>query len=447
MLGAVAAAVYGDPAHGLPLIGVTGTNGKTTHDLPASRPACAPPGTAHRADRHRRAPGSPTSGRRRRVRTTPEAPDLHALLAVMRERGVDGRARWRSPATRWCWAGSTGCVFDVAVLHQPRPRPPRLPRRPRGLLRRPRRRCSPRRGPVAAWSCVDDEWGRRLRRAAGMPVTRTRPTAGAGRGLARRRASTRLPGGSDVHPRTARTGCDVAAGLPAARRVQRRQRASRARRRCVDAGVDPATARGRDRGVPRRPRPDGAGRRRASRSSRSSTTRTRPTRSTRAAARPPRGRRRRPGDRRARLRRRPRPPASAPTWAGSPPATPTSSCVTDDNPRSEDPAAIRAAMLAGAADAGAAAVARGARPAAPRSPSAVAGAEPGDIVLVAGQGPRDGPGGRRAWCTRSTTASCCARRSPAGRPSVIALTLAEVAAATGGALAGDGRTPRSSPGR
>ena len=47
--------------------------------------------------------------------------------------------------------------------------------------------------------------------------------------------------------------------------------------------------------------------------------------------------------RRDRRRRRPRPAASGRSWARSPPGSPTSLVVTDDNPRSEDPAAIRAA--------------------------------------------------------------------------------------------------------
>jgi UDP-N-acetylmuramoyl-L-alanyl-D-glutamate--2,6-diaminopimelate ligase len=41
------------------------------------------------------------------VRTTPEAPDLHAILAVMAQRGT-APASWRSPATPWLSTGSTG---------------------------------------------------------------------------------------------------------------------------------------------------------------------------------------------------------------------------------------------------------------------------------------------------------------------------------------------------
>ena len=105
VLGALAAAVYGDPTARLAVLGVTGTNGKTTtaYLLEAGLRAA---GRAHRADRHRRDPGRRRVGCRA-CRTTPEAPDLQALFAVMRERGVHRRSRWRCPATRWRWAGST----------------------------------------------------------------------------------------------------------------------------------------------------------------------------------------------------------------------------------------------------------------------------------------------------------------------------------------------------
>ncbi|MDT7575070.1 MAG: UDP-N-acetylmuramoyl-L-alanyl-D-glutamate--2,6-diaminopimelate ligase, partial [Pseudonocardiales bacterium] len=66
--------------------------------------------------------------------------------------------------------------------------------------------------------------------------------------------------------------------------------------------------------------------------------------------------------------------------------------VTDDNPRSEDPATIRAAMLAGARAVPSAE--RGeVREIGDRSEAifaAVAGAEPGDTVLIAGKGHEPG---------------------------------------------------------
>jgi UDP-N-acetylmuramoyl-L-alanyl-D-glutamate--2,6-diaminopimelate ligase len=64
--------------------------------------------------------------------------------------------------------------------------------------------------------------------------------------------------------------------------------------------------------------------------------------------------------------------------------------VTDDNPRSEDPAAIRREILTGAAEAGGAArvVEIGDRRAA--IDHAVAWAAPGDVVLITGKGHETG---------------------------------------------------------
>ena len=92
--------------------------------------------------------------------------------------------------------------------------------------------------------------------------------------------------------------------------------------------------------------------------------------------------------------------------------------VTDDNPRSEDPAAIRAEVLAGADAVDAAEVARGRRPARgdPRSPSrwprrATRSWSPARATRPARRSP--------APCTRSTTASCSRPRCDgAGRPMI-----------------------------
>jgi UDP-N-acetylmuramoyl-L-alanyl-D-glutamate--2,6-diaminopimelate ligase len=88
-VGRLAAAWHGHPARELTLVGITGTNGKTT--------------TSYLVEALLQAAGLPTGvigtiqyvvGDERRVagQTTPEALDLHALLAAMRERGVRGVA-------------------------------------------------------------------------------------------------------------------------------------------------------------------------------------------------------------------------------------------------------------------------------------------------------------------------------------------------------------------
>lgn len=86
VLGGVAARVYGEPARGLQMVGITGTNGKTTvasmveAGLRAAGRTTGLIGTVGM-----RVAGEAFAG----ARTTPEATDLHAALAVMRERGVE----------------------------------------------------------------------------------------------------------------------------------------------------------------------------------------------------------------------------------------------------------------------------------------------------------------------------------------------------------------------
>ena len=79
-MGPVAAAVHGDPSRALTVVGITGTNGKTTttHLLAAilGRPACRPAVIGTLSGAH----------------TTPEAPELQARLAEARRRPAIGRS-------------------------------------------------------------------------------------------------------------------------------------------------------------------------------------------------------------------------------------------------------------------------------------------------------------------------------------------------------------------
>jgi UDP-N-acetylmuramoyl-L-alanyl-D-glutamate--2,6-diaminopimelate ligase len=85
-LGALAATVYGRPSQALAVLGVTGTSGKTTTTflvragLTAAERAAGLIGTVATMIGEQ----SVATGL-----TTPEAPDVQALLAVMRERGTD----------------------------------------------------------------------------------------------------------------------------------------------------------------------------------------------------------------------------------------------------------------------------------------------------------------------------------------------------------------------
>jgi UDP-N-acetylmuramoyl-L-alanyl-D-glutamate--2,6-diaminopimelate ligase len=94
LLGAVAACVYGEPARRLQVIGITGTNGKTTTSylveagLVAAGRGTGLVGTVETRTRGRAPDGTPTVTTLPSVRTTPEAPALHALLARMADSGV-----------------------------------------------------------------------------------------------------------------------------------------------------------------------------------------------------------------------------------------------------------------------------------------------------------------------------------------------------------------------
>ena len=88
----VSARVYGEPASGLELFGVTGTNGKTTTvalleaTLTATGRRVGTIGTLGFRLEGRELPSG------RSTVTTPDSPDLQALLALMRERGAQAVA-------------------------------------------------------------------------------------------------------------------------------------------------------------------------------------------------------------------------------------------------------------------------------------------------------------------------------------------------------------------
>ncbi len=111
-LGEVSARVYGDPAARLETFGVTGTNGKTTvtYMLAAALEALGTPvgliGTT----------GTYVGGRRLpTVRTTPEAPDLQALMALMVDEDV--RALAMEVSSHALVLGRVdGITFDIAAF-------------------------------------------------------------------------------------------------------------------------------------------------------------------------------------------------------------------------------------------------------------------------------------------------------------------------------------------
>jgi UDP-N-acetylmuramoyl-L-alanyl-D-glutamate--2,6-diaminopimelate ligase len=85
-MGPMSAAVFGHPSRSMTMIGVTGTNGKTTTTYlleAVCRADGRVPGVVGTTGA--RIAGAPVP----LARTTPEAPDLHRLLAQMRDAGVD----------------------------------------------------------------------------------------------------------------------------------------------------------------------------------------------------------------------------------------------------------------------------------------------------------------------------------------------------------------------
>ena len=112
VLGRVAAWIYGEPAQAMQMIGVTGTQGKTTttrlleDGLGAVGITGAVIGTV----------GTRVAGTDIATSlTTPEAPDLHGLFALMRERGVQVCAMEVS-SHALVLGRVDGVVFDVATF-------------------------------------------------------------------------------------------------------------------------------------------------------------------------------------------------------------------------------------------------------------------------------------------------------------------------------------------
>lgn len=176
VLGDLAAWFYGDPGRRLATFGVTGTNGKTT--------------TTFLLDAALRALGRTTGlvgtieirvGDERVVSTgtTPEAPDLHALLAVMLEHGVQAcsmeisshaLAQHRVDGLVVDVAGFTNLSQDHLDYHHTLEE----------YFLAKAQLFTPAHA-AAGVVCVDDAWGARLAGLATVPVTtvRTRPAEGA----------------------------------------------------------------------------------------------------------------------------------------------------------------------------------------------------------------------------------------------------------------------------
>ena len=377
VLGRLAARVYGEPARSMRMIGVTGTQGKTTttrlleSGLERAGVPAAVVGTI----------GTRVRGEElATVLTTPEAPDLHGLFAVMRERGVDVCAMEVS-SHALVMGRVDGVVFDVAVFLN-------LGRdhldfhadledyfQAKASLFTPERT---RLGLVD----VDDEHGRRLVGEATVPV-RTFSATGADADWRAVDVDVRADGSSFTVLAPDGARIPAACPLPGAFNVVNTLAAVAA---AGEAGLDPAlVAAGvaTAGGVPGRLERVDAGQSFAvivdyahkPDAVEAAIGALRPLTSGRVLVVLGAGGDRDPGKR----------PIMARVAAGLADLL----VVTDDNPRTEDPAAIRAAMLAGVEPAARDRVVEiGDRREAIRE--ALRRADPGDIVLIAGKGHETG---------------------------------------------------------
>ncbi len=167
VLGELAAAVYGDPGRGLLRIGITGTSGKTTTSYLVEGGLRA----AH-ASGHTGLIGTVKT----RIgdedvkteRTTPEATDLQALFAVMRERGVEAVVmEVSSHALRL--GRVDGTVYDVAVFTNLSPEHMEFHAGMEDYFQAKAQLFTPLRSRLGVVN-LDDEYGRRLVAEAGVPL-------------------------------------------------------------------------------------------------------------------------------------------------------------------------------------------------------------------------------------------------------------------------------------
>jgi len=163
-LGEIACWVYGDPSSRLRLVGVTGTSGKTT--------------STYLIESGLRAAGHLTGlvggvelriGQQRLASslTTPEAPDLQALFAVMAERGVTAAAMEVSSHSL-ALGRVAGTSFDVAVFTNLSQDHLDFHADLEDYFRAKASLFLP---PVTGVVNIDDKYGRRLASSALVPVT------------------------------------------------------------------------------------------------------------------------------------------------------------------------------------------------------------------------------------------------------------------------------------
>ncbi|MEU9183532.1 UDP-N-acetylmuramoyl-L-alanyl-D-glutamate--2,6-diaminopimelate ligase [Streptomyces sp. NPDC048484] len=163
-MGELAASIYGHPGPDLLQIGITGTSGKTT--------------TAYLVEGGLK--GVRSTGligtvemrigdeRIKSERTTPEATDLQALFAVMRERGVEAVVMEVS-SHALVLGRVDGCIFDIAVFTNLSPEHMEFHSGMEDYFQAKAQLFTPERSRLGVVN-LDDEYGRRLVKEAGVPV-------------------------------------------------------------------------------------------------------------------------------------------------------------------------------------------------------------------------------------------------------------------------------------
>ncbi|WP_425461243.1 UDP-N-acetylmuramoyl-L-alanyl-D-glutamate--2,6-diaminopimelate ligase [Kitasatospora atroaurantiaca] len=165
-MGELAAAIYGRPSEQLLTIGLTGTNGKTTTSYLVEgglRGADLVPGVIGTVEMR------VGDDRIKSERTTPESTDLHAILAVMRERGADAVVMEVS-SHALSYGRVDGVVYDVALFNNLTPEHLDFHPDMEDYYRAKARLFQPEKARRGVAN-LDDAYGRRLAGEAPIPVT------------------------------------------------------------------------------------------------------------------------------------------------------------------------------------------------------------------------------------------------------------------------------------
>ncbi|MED7954080.1 UDP-N-acetylmuramoyl-L-alanyl-D-glutamate--2,6-diaminopimelate ligase [Streptomyces sp. BE303] len=164
-MGELAAAVYDRPSERLLMIGLTGTNGKTTTSYLVE-------GGLHGAGRSPGVIGTVEmrvgTERIKSERTTPEATDLHAILAVMGERGADA-VTMEVSSHALVYGRTDGVVYDVALFNNLTPEHLDFHPDMEDYFQAKARLFQPGKS-RAGVANLDDAYGRRLAAEAKIPV-------------------------------------------------------------------------------------------------------------------------------------------------------------------------------------------------------------------------------------------------------------------------------------